>query len=79
MVVVAVSVDKNDDRYKKFLSRIPVVFQTTRDPNADISAAYGTNVFPETYIIKDGRVVRKFAEAENWMSDDMTQYVRSLL
>ncbi len=50
-----------------------------RDPAADISAKYGTFQYPESYIIKDGRVMRKFGGAENWVSDDMTQYVQSLL
>jgi thiol-disulfide isomerase/thioredoxin len=79
VVVVAVSIDKNPQKYQSFLAKIPVVFQTARDPNADISSSYGTFQIPETYIIKDGKVVRKFAEGENWMSDDLTQYVRSLL
>ncbi len=79
VVVVAVSIDKNPQKYQAFLGKIPVVFQTARDPNADISSSYGTFQIPETYIIKDGKVVRKFAEGENWMSDDLTQYVRSLL
>jgi peroxiredoxin len=79
VVVVAVSIDKNPQRYRNFLSHFHVSFDTSRDPNADISAEYGTFQYPETYIIKDGRVMRKFANAENWMSDDMKQYVQSLL
>ncbi len=79
VVVVAVSIDKNPQKYRAFLDRIHVSFDTARDPKADISAKYGTFQYPETYIIKDGRVMRKFAEAEDWVSDDMTQYVQSLL
>ena len=79
VVVVAVSIDKNPQKYRAFLDRIHVSFDTARDPSADISAKYGTFQYPETYIIKDGRVMRKFAEAEDWVSDDMTQYVQSLL
>jgi cytochrome c biogenesis protein CcmG, thiol:disulfide interchange protein DsbE len=79
VVVVAISVDKNEQKYKTFLERIPVSFETTRDPNMDVSNEYGTFQFPETYIIKDGRVLRKFPNAEDWLSDDMTQYVQSLL
>ncbi len=79
VVVVAVSIDKNPQKYQAFLSKIPVVFQTARDPNADVSSTYGTFQIPETYIIKDGRVARKFPEAEMWTSDDITQYVKSLL
>ncbi len=79
LVVVAVSVDKNEQKYRTFLKRIPVAFDTVRDPNADVSTAYGTFQYPETYIIRDGRVLRKYGEGENWLSDDIQQYVRSVL
>lgn len=79
VVVVAVSIDKNPQKYRSFLSKIPVAFQTARDPAAGVSTQYGTFQIPETYIIKNGVVMRKFPEAENWMSDDLTQYVQSLL
>lgn len=79
VVVVAVSIDKNPEKYRAFLRRIPVVFETARDPKADLSAQYGTYQVPETYIIKNGRILRKFAMGEDWTSDDMTQYVQSVL
>jgi peroxiredoxin len=79
VVVVAVSVDKNPQKYKAFLEKIPVSFATARDPGANISAQYGTFQYPETYLIKDGRVLRKYGNAENWTNDDITQYVQSLL
>jgi hypothetical protein len=77
--VVAVSIDKNPQRYRSFLDHVRVSFDTARDPSANISAAYGTFQYPESYIIKDGRVMRKFPNAENWLSSDMKQYVESLL
>jgi cytochrome c biogenesis protein CcmG, thiol:disulfide interchange protein DsbE len=79
VVVLAVSIDKNPQKYQTFLRRFHVRFETARDPEADISARYGTFQIPETYIIKDGRVMRKFPNAADWGSDDITQYVRSLL
>ncbi len=79
VVVVAVSIDKNERKYHSFLERIPVAFQTSWDPKAQVSAEYGTFQYPETYIIKDGSVVRKFGNAEDWLSDDMTRYIRGLL
>jgi thiol-disulfide isomerase/thioredoxin len=79
VVVVAISMDKNPDKYKSFLEKIPVSFATARDPSADISAEYGTFQYPETYLIKDGRVVKKYGNAENWTTDDITHYVESLL
>ncbi len=77
--VVAVSIDTNQQKYRAFLDRIHVAFETARDPAADISAEFGTFQYPETYIIKDGRIARKFGNAQDWTSDDITQYVQSLL
>jgi cytochrome c biogenesis protein CcmG, thiol:disulfide interchange protein DsbE len=79
VVVVAVSVDKNAQKYKAFLDRVHVSFETARDPEGNLSAEYGTFQYPESYIIKDGRVIKKFANSEDWVSDDMTQYIQSLL
>ncbi len=79
VVVVAISVDKNGDKYRRFLDRIHVSFETARDASQDISAEYGTFQFPESYIIKNGRIMRKFPNAEDWLSDDMTRYMQSLL
>ena len=79
VVVVAVSIDKNPAKYRAFLNKIHVSFETARDPQADISTEYGTVQIPESYIIRDGKVVRKFGNAENWTSDDITQYVQGLL
>lgn len=79
VVVVAVSVDKNDQKYRNFLKRIPVSFETVRDPNADVSAEYGTFRYPETYVIKDGKVLRKFIGEEDWTDPNMTQYMKGLL
>ena len=79
VVVVAISVDKSEQKYKRFLDRIHVSFETAHDPSMDISNEYGTFQFPESYVIKNGRILRKFPNAEDWLSDDMTQYVQSLL
>jgi cytochrome c biogenesis protein CcmG, thiol:disulfide interchange protein DsbE len=77
--VVAISIDKNPQKYKNFLEHVHVSFDTARDPDADVSTRYGTFQIPETYIIKDGRIMRKFAEGENWVSEDIVRYVQSLL
>ncbi len=77
--VLAISIDKSEGKYKNFLDHVHVSFDTARDPGMDISTKYGTFQYPETYIIKDGRIMRKFPNAENWLSDDITQYVQSLL
>jgi peroxiredoxin len=79
VVVVGVSVDKDAEKYHRFVDRFHLSFETARDPKGDLSAQFGTYQYPETYIIKNGRVVRKIIGAEDWTSDDMTQFVQNLL
>ena len=77
--VVAISIDKNQRKYQNFLQHIRGSFDTAWDPAADISGRYGTFQIPETYIIKDGRVMKKFGEGKDWTSPDVTSYVKALL
>jgi len=79
VVVLAVSIDRNPEKYKRFLDHIHASFDTARDPDADLSSRYGTFQFPETYLIKNGRIVRKFAGAEDWSSPDMTDYIQQVI
>ena len=42
--------------------------ETSRDPDADISASYGTFQIPETYLIgPNGKVIEKVISNQNWM------------
>ena len=79
VVVVGVSVDKNQGKYRQFLDRIHVAFETARDPEWNLGAEYGTFQIPETYVIKNGRIMRKVVGAEDWTSEDLTQFVQGLL
>ncbi len=80
VVVLGVSVDKDEKAYKRFLERAKVSFLTTRDPDNKVNSAYGTFKFPETYIInRDGKVVSKIISATNWTDERMLSYVKSLL
>jgi peroxiredoxin len=80
VVVLGVSVDKDAKAYHAFLSRANVSFMTARDPEAKISADYGTFKVPESYIIDSkGKVVQKIIGEENWSDGRMLSYVKSLL
>jgi cytochrome c biogenesis protein CcmG, thiol:disulfide interchange protein DsbE len=79
VVVLGVSVDKNPKKYRRFLEHFHLTFDTYRDPDATISADYGTFQYPETFVIKDGRIMRKYISEQNWTSDDIGQYIQSLL
>ena len=51
--------------------------ETYRDLERRISKSYGAYTFPETFIIQDGRIVRNVVGAIDWMSADITAFVRS--
>jgi len=80
VVVLGVSMDTNPKAYHDFLSRSHISFLTARDPDAKISADYGTFKYPESYIIDTkGKVVQKIIGATNWTDGSMVNAVRSLL
>ena len=63
-----------------FLSRSHISFLTARDPEAKISADYGTFKYPESYIIDSkGKVVQKIIGATNWTDGSMVNAVKSFL
>ncbi len=80
VVVLGVSVDKDPKVYRAFLDRTHVSFTTARDPEAKISADYGTFKYPESYIIDSkGKVVQKIIGAANWTDGSMVEAVKSFL
>jgi peroxiredoxin len=80
VVVLGVSVDTNEKAYREFLSRAKVAFETSRDPQANISAEYGTFKYPETYIInREGRVVQKYIGPRDWTDAKVIQDITSML
>lgn len=80
VVVVGVSVDRNEKLYRNFIRRNGVAFQTARDPDSNISASYGTYKVPETYIIdKSGKVVQKVIGPQNWSDPAYLNYFQTLM
>ena len=77
--VLGVSIDDDAQAYQQFLVDHKIDFPTFRDPSEKIATAYGTHMWPETYIIgRDGRIVRKFIGEQDWTSPEMTAYINSL-
>ena len=80
VVVLGISVDKDQKAYRDFLARVNPAFLTARDPAQKINAEYGTLKYPETYIIDArGKVVQKIIGEENWTDEHIVSYVKSLL
>ena len=79
-VVLAISVDEEEDAYKRFLERFGVTFPTVRDPERKVSLRYGTMKYPESYLInRQGIVIRKYINAQDWEHPEIVNYVRSVL
>jgi peroxiredoxin len=86
VVVLGVSVDRNDQQFQNFVKRFDVSYPTARDPQENISYRYGTYKIPESYIIVNGKVVRKYAglperdgQPISWMDPELVNFVKSLL
>jgi thiol-disulfide isomerase/thioredoxin len=78
VVVLGVSVDKDEKAYRAFLQKFKPAFLTARELKTHED--YGTFMYPETYIIDtSGKVLRKYAEEVDWLSPDTTKYIDSLL
>ena len=78
VVVLAVSVDKDEKAYRAFLQRFHPNFLTARD--FKVHEDYGTFMYPETYFINpQGKVIRKIAEGADWSDPQLQQFVSSLL
>lgn len=77
VIVLGVSVDKNEKTYKQFLQNARVSFVTARDPEANVSSSYGTFKYPETYVIdQKGNVLEKFIGPENWSDPKVIERIQ---
>jgi peroxiredoxin len=80
VIVLGVSVDRNEGVYRQFLKRTGVGFRTARDPEADLSSRYGTFKYPETYVIdRNGKVLQKHIGPRDWMDQRLLAEIKGLL
>ncbi|MBC8166193.1 MAG: TlpA family protein disulfide reductase, partial [Bryobacteraceae bacterium] len=67
VVVLGVSIDRNERAYKNFLQQNRLAFAVARDPEENISSSYGTFKWPETYVIdRTGKVLQKHIGPKDW-------------
>jgi cytochrome c biogenesis protein CcmG, thiol:disulfide interchange protein DsbE len=79
VTVLAVSVDVDENAYRRFLNDHKVDLLTARDPNQKIAALYGTFKFPETYIIdRNGIMRRKLLGTVDWTAPAMNEFLQKL-
>ncbi|HXE90560.1 MAG TPA: TlpA disulfide reductase family protein [Terriglobales bacterium] len=79
VVVLAVSVDVDENAYNKFLRDYNIDLLTVRDPEQHSVRQYRTTGFPETFIIDEQGVVRrKFVGPVVWTSPEIVSYLEKL-
>ena len=77
--VLGVSLDDDQNAYDNFLKTYNIAFPTFRDTSKKIALAYGTSMYPETYIIdRQGRIDRKIIGPQDWTDPEMLAYIVSL-
>ena len=83
-VMVAVSYDQSWGEVGTFFQKIggtPSNIIFARDPAFDtdpLGRHYGTEKIPESYVIKNGRILFRFVNERNWMQPEMRQFFDTL-
>ena len=79
ITVLAISLDEDEDTYRRFIADHHVDLLTIRDPQQHVNTLYGTSRYPETYVIdRNGILRRKFIGPQNWTSPEIKDYLAKL-
>jgi peroxiredoxin len=77
--ILAVSIDEDEDEYKRFLVRRHVDLITVRDPNQSAAKLFHTEQWPETYVIdRKGVIRRKFIGPQDWSNHEIRAFLKTL-
>jgi thiol-disulfide isomerase/thioredoxin len=80
IVFLAVSADEGWDPVKKFFAnRPPPEFKVLLDPSGKKAKEYGTTMFPETYVVVNGRIIGFIEGPRDWDQWFAEAYLRGLL
>ena len=79
LAILGVSIDEDATSYQRFLERHHVDIATVRDPEQTAAKLYGTDGWPETYIIdRKGVIRRKIVGDPDWSNPEIRAYLQSL-
>ncbi len=79
MTVLAISVDDDLDAYHRFLRNHQLTLLTVNDAAQHSNALFGTNRFPETYVVdRNGYILRKFISSQDWTNPEIVNYLKHL-
>jgi cytochrome c biogenesis protein CcmG, thiol:disulfide interchange protein DsbE len=79
LAILAVSIDEDEDAYKRFIALRQVDLITVRDPAEKAARLYHTEGWPETYIIdRQGVIRRKLVGDPDWSNSEIRAYLNNL-
>jgi thiol-disulfide isomerase/thioredoxin len=79
IVVLAVSFDHDPTAYRDYLADNHIGVRTLLDTSERSNLAFGTTRPPETFILdRSGIVRRKFIGPQDWVSPEITSYIKQL-
>jgi len=79
LAILAVSIDEDPGAYQRFLNRFHVDMKTVRDPDQKVAKLYGTDGWPETYIIdRKGIIRRKVVGDPDWSNPEIRAFLQGL-
>lgn len=76
IVLLAISEDESQQDYERFVSshNLGAAMVVARDTKGAIAPRYGTYIYPETYVIDPGGVIRrKFIGAVDWSKPEILE------
>jgi len=77
--ILGVSIDVDEDAYKRFLADRHVDFLTVRDPQETAANKYATTGWPETFVIdRNGMIRRRFIGATDWNDPEILRFLKTL-
>jgi peroxiredoxin len=78
--LVAVSLDTGRDEVEKFRQRLGLTFPIALDPAKDVSTAYQTYRYPESYLIdRDGKILSRYVGPRDWDSAVYLDRIRRVI
>ncbi len=78
-VLLAVSADESWEPVRKFFGEQAPRFTVVLDAKGELARKYGTTMFPETYVVKGGKIVGFIEGPRKWDEWYAEQYLRELL
>lgn len=80
VVVLAVSVDDDEQVLRKFAADHQLKMTILRDPGRKVSSQYQTYKYPETYILdRQGRLAQKLIGEADWNDPNLVSFVQQLV